>query len=448
MADTFISDLKQRIDLVELVTQEVELRHVGKDYVGLCPFHSENTPSFHCNRDFFNCFGCGAKGDCLAWIQKTKRIGFKEAVQQLKDILKDVRGHTVSRTKKTEPMPLYSLRDFSGVGAILHANYYAQRRYEALLPDERLSADAIERFKLRYAGESPDIGGWGPDWWAAGFFARRSDGTPYHRYRNRTMIPLCDREGIILGFAGRTTLENSKVPKYLNPIASNAFSKKRYLYGLNHLTKNPKTIIVVEGLIDCIQLLDAGVPNVVSSMGCDLSIEQLRILEHYAKRIIILFDGDMPGLLGAAKVAKWALTSESQIDLMLLSNDLDPEELIKTHGKRALKQLPVIPATNFLERRLMAKALKGEWDRTLLNEMSKKFVDDNVAKGWPHYNQIDWVCAAYPQFASGIKASVKAMMDDHEVVNGKKTFKKERILAFLKEWAKPCKEVRLAHANK
>jgi DNA primase len=307
VADGVKEQIRQRLDIAELIGEVVALKPAGRGQLkGLCPFHSEKTPSFHVHRDrgFFYCFGCQAKGDVFDFVMRSQGLSFAEAVQSL--------GHRVG-VEVTPPTPrdrrrkdLFEVNDMAlayfrerlrdpQAGAI-GREYFAGRG---------LTDQSLEAFALGYAPEGWDgllrfalnKGYRDQDLLEAGLLSENESGRRYDRFRNRVMFPIRDPLGRVVGFAGRV-LDDS-LPKYLNTPETEAFHKGELLYGLDLARgeiRASNECIVVEGYMDVIALHQVGVGNAVAALGATLTAEQADQLSRLdVQRLYLAFDADSAG---------------------------------------------------------------------------------------------------------------------------------------------------------
>jgi DNA primase len=446
----FLENLKNQYDLVGVVRDHIPaLKHIGNgEHVARCPFHDETTASFRVNKQRFHCFGCHKHGDIFKWTEWLTGATFPQAVKSLtRGELPRGPGEAVPRRE----IPNHTPYDSEAVAAILDSNNNAQFHFmhqdldHVAGPYYALRFANCESWGIGYASGLEPLGGEFNV--KAGLMAQKPDGSYYHRLRDRITIPLKSRTGHILGFVGRIIPrpDNGKLPKYVNPPTTWAFEKRRYLFGLDRLDPQLGYAIVVEGPVDCIKMHEAGFKNVVSSMGTAFSKQQADILAHYVNRIFILYDGDLPGLEAAAGIARRMHEIDAQVMTILLTNGLDPDSWLESGAPRRLAHLPILKASNYFTNNVMISGMATEYDREQLDRLIAPLVQDNIAKGWPHYNVVDWVMAAYPQFAQEIKESMLKMLSEVDEVGGKKMMREANIRAFIKAWMKPSREVRKAH---
>lgn len=320
----FLDELKRRVALPEVIGKRVRLTRRGRQYLGLCPFHNEKTPSFHVYDDHYHCFGCGAHGSLFDFIMQADKVEFREAVERIAAFA----GLEVPR-----PSPEADARERKRASlqqVIEAAAAWFQERLR--MPDGKPAQDyltrrgvaqtAIERFRLGWAPDGRGVAkaallrqGFAEDALIeAGLLVAAEDGgrSSYDRFRGRVMFPISDRRGRIVGFGGR--LLGPGEPKYLNSPETPLFHKGSLLYNLagaadaaRSAGSVPGTVIVVEGYMDVIALSEAGWTNVVAPLGTALTEAQLRELWRLAPEPILLFDPDTAGERAALRAAERAL---------------------------------------------------------------------------------------------------------------------------------------------
>jgi len=357
--DEAIRAVRERASLSEVVSDVVALRRRGRSAVGLCPFHSEKTPSFTVSeeRGFFHCFGCGEHGDVFAFVMKTQALTFPEAVRRVAERfgvpLPEEAGVPAQRR---EPL--------AAVNAVAAAFFQGELggpgggRARAYLRERGLSEEMIERFGL----------GWAPgagealarhlrtrglpleDALAAGLVMRRDrpDGRAgvLDRFRERVMFPITDWSGRVIAFGGRILPERSASgdppPKYLNSAESPVFRKGHTLYGLalaRDAIRRADRAVVVEGYLDVIALAQAGIGEVVAPLGTALGAEQLRLLRRFTETVIACFDGDLAGRRAAARSFPVFLEAGLWGRGAFLPAGDDPDTFVRARGRAALEGL-------------------------------------------------------------------------------------------------------------
>lgn len=340
-----IEEIKERSDIVDVVSRYVTLKRAGSNFSGSCPFHSERTPSFTVfpSTQTYHCFGCGAGGDVIAFIMNIENISYMDAISLLADRAgvklptdgaDDGSGRTVSRNR------------------LFEMNREAARFYRECLFDEKigkkareyllkrgLSSSIIKRFGLGYAPDGFEMSrhmksvGFTDEELVAGFLCKISAKTnrPYDMFRGRVMFPIIDTSGRVIAFGGRIIGDGE--PKYLNSSDTAAFKKSKNLYALNYAKdKCSDELILCEGYMDVIALHNAGMENAVATLGTALTPEQSRIMAKHTKRVIISYDSDEAGQRAASRAI--GLLSETGLDVRVLKlkGAKDPDEFIKKYG--------------------------------------------------------------------------------------------------------------------
>lgn len=294
--------IRERLDLADIVGEVVALKPAGKGRLkGLCPFHSEKTPSFHVHRDkgFFYCFGCQAKGDVFDFVMQTQGMGFYDALAQL--------GHRAGVEVAPQAPQAGRRRDLFEVNEVALAFFRSQLEGPAsrYLRDRKLTDESIERFDLGFAPDSWDAllkyalakGVDEDDLLAAGLLAESDAGRRYDRFRNRVIFPIHDYLGRVVGFAGRV-LDDS-LPKYLNTPETELFHKGELLYGLDKAKSAIRAeheCIVVEGYMDVIALHQVGIEHAVAALGATMTADQAQLLARLdVQKVYLAFDADAAG---------------------------------------------------------------------------------------------------------------------------------------------------------
>ena len=294
--------IRDRLDLAEVVGEAVSLKPAGKGRLkGLCPFHSEKTPSFHVlpDRGFYYCFGCQAKGDVFDFVMQTQGLGFYDVLVQL--------GHRAGVEVAPQAPQASKRRDLFEINelAVDFFRKHLDGPARSYLEGRKLTADSVERFGLGYAPDSWDSllrhalakGADEDALLAAGLLSENASGRRYDRFRNRVMFPIRDYLGRVVGFAGRV-LDDS-LPKYLNTPETELFHKGELLYGLDlakTAIRDEHTCIVVEGYMDVIALHQVGIANAVAALGATMTADQAQILSRLdVQRVYLAFDADAAG---------------------------------------------------------------------------------------------------------------------------------------------------------
>ena len=340
-----VEAVRARIDFVDLVSRYVRLRPRGKNFVGLCPFHEEKTPSFSISPDkgLFYCFGCGAKGDVFALLMKLEKLDFPEALARLASQA----GVALPQRGGASPdAQLHALNE--DVANAFEHNLYAPAGKAArdYLDERGVDEKTAKAFRLGYA-----LPGWhhvqqtfGNRTQALitlGLVVRNEAGKTYDRFRDRLVFPLCNVQGQALGFAGRQLQAQADAPKYVNTPTTPLLQKGTLLYGL-HLAKEraseADTLVLVEGYTDVIAAHQGGVSNVVASMGTALTADQARLCARYAKRVVLAFDPDVAGQSATLRGVQALLDEGLDVRMLHLPQGSDPDALIRDQGAEAFQK--------------------------------------------------------------------------------------------------------------
>ena len=350
---SFIDDLRLQADIVQVIQEYVSLKKAGTSYKGLCPFHSEKTPSFTVNRDkgFFHCFGCAAGGDVFKFLELQEKLGFQDAVRHLaqKFGLKVPEPETGREPDVAERETLLKAHERAAeyFRAQLAAAPGARARQH--LRDRGISAETTDQLGLGFAlrardglRESLERDGFGlPLLIRGGLVVERDNGDAVDRFRGRLMIPICRDTGSVLAFGGRA-LDVDQQPKYLNSPETPVYSKGRTLYGL-HLTKahirRLGYAVLVEGYFDLAQLLQAGITPVVASCGTALTAQQAHLLRRFTSKVILSFDPDAAGQVAAARSCELLVAEGFDVNVAVLPAGEDPDGFVRKHGRDAYMQL-------------------------------------------------------------------------------------------------------------
>ena len=344
---TFINELQDRVDIAAVVGSRVALKKGGKDLQGLCPFHDEKTPSFTVSpaKNMYYCFGCGAGGDAIKFLEEFEGLSFTEAVESLAASV----GMEVPRAQSKSPG-----RDLT---PLFEAMQSAEGYYKAQLKGSPQAIDYLKGRGLTGKIAAEFKIGFAPDAWSglrealsggarpvpskvlleAGLIGKNERGREYDRFRGRIMFPVRDGRGRIIAFGGRL-LGDGQGPKYLNSPETPIFHKSQELYGLFEARKSSRrleSLIVVEGYLDVIALAQAGIRNTVATLGTATGEEHYRKLYRYVDEVICCFDGDAAGRRAAWKALESALGhlgGGRRLRFMFLPDGEDPDTLVRGQG--------------------------------------------------------------------------------------------------------------------
>ena len=347
--EAFLQELVERNDIVDVVGSYVRLtKRSGSNQFGLCPFHSEKTPSFSVSPDkqIYHCFGCGKGGGVINFIMEIEGLTFSEAVEFLaKRVGMAMPEQEDNREAKKRRRMLELNRDaakffyscLSGPGGGPALDYMAKRE---------ITPATAKRFGLGYAPDTWDslikamkeLGYSEYELFDAGLVRKGKNGGHYDAFRSRLMFPVIDVRGDVIGFSGRILGEGE--PKYMNSPETLVFNKSRNLFALN-LAKKSKSghIILAEGNIDVVMMHQAGFDSAVASLGTSLTPEQARLISHYTKEVIIAYDSDGAGKKAAQRAIGLLDKLDVKVKVLSMSGAKDPDEYIKTKGADAFRNL-------------------------------------------------------------------------------------------------------------
>ncbi len=346
----FIDELLTRTDIVSVVGEAVSLRRSGANYKGLCPFHDERTPSFIVSpeRQTYHCFGCGAHGNAIGFLIEHDGLPFPQAVEELAQRQGMKLPEEGGRRPSTDHHePIYRTLEAAD-------RFYrdALRRH----PARQVAVDYLQRRGISGAVAARFGLGFAPPGWdhllkhhpgeaaelvAAGLAVQRDDGRLYDRFRDRITFPIRDRRGRVVGFGGRVLGDGE--PKYLNSPETAVFHKGREIYGLHEATQDRRRLdqlVVVEGYMDVIALVQHGVEGAVATLGTATTGEQAQILLRTAPRLVICFDGDDAGRQAAWRAMENLLPSlrgDREVAVLLLPEGEDPDSLVRADGADAFR---------------------------------------------------------------------------------------------------------------
>ncbi|MGQ9799850.1 MAG: DNA primase [Ignavibacterium sp.] len=363
ISESKIEEIRNAVNIVDVISEYVQLKKRGRNYIGLCPFHSEKTPSFTVSdeKQIYHCFGCHNGGNVYKFLMEYKKISFIEAVQELAEQLGIELNYDQSTFEgQTEQEILFDIntevaRYFSNnllndeEGQI--ARDYFQKR--------NIKVQTIRAFGLGYA-----LNGWenlvsflkqkNIDLEKAlqlGLIGRNKDGRVYDKLVGRIIFPIFSPNGRVIAFAGRKLRDDDTGAKYINSPESIIYVKGRVLYGLSFTKDEIRKLdkaIIVEGYMDLISLYQAGIKNVVAVSGTALTDEQAQLLSRYTKNVVLLFDADTAGIAASMRSIEILLRKDFDVKIATLPSGEDPDSFVNKYGKEEFEET-VKRAKNFLE---------------------------------------------------------------------------------------------------
>ncbi len=334
-------------NIVDVIGSYIPLTKKGSNYMALCPFHKEKTPSFSVNEEkgIFKCFGCGKGGNVITFVMEYEKISFPEALK----LLADRAGLKYSDVKSNKTIDnLYKIYQLANEYYKDNLKQYGKNVYD-YLEQRKISKNTAEKFELGFALDSYE----GLKNYLlknnistkmllkTGLFSEKN-GNIYDIFRNRLMIPIHSHIGKIVAFGGRLLDNSAKTAKYINSPTTQIYNKGKELYGF-YKTKREisakKSVIIVEGYLDFLRLYEEGIKNIAASLGTALTEEQIRLVSRYVKDFIILYDGDNAGQKAALKAAMNITKTGFNAKIVKLPEDEDPDSFIIKYGKDKLLEL-------------------------------------------------------------------------------------------------------------
>jgi DNA primase len=345
----FIDDLRLQANIVQVVQEYVPLRRAGTKYKGLCPFHSEKTPSFHVDpeKGFFHCFGCHVGGDVFKFIELHEKVAFPEAVRLLAQkfgvaLPEETDGDVDSRRDARLREELLKVHEVAAKFFREALQGGAGARARQQLQDRGVATATVDQLGLGFAPAGRDglraallkEGFALPLLLQSGLLVQREGGEVVDRFRNRLMVPICRETGSVVAFGGRA-MNPDQLPKYLNSPETAIYSKGRTLYGL-HLTKagirKLGYAVLVEGYFDFAQVYQTQAAPVVASCGTALTMAQTHLLHRFTSKVVLSYDPDAAGQGAAARSCELLVTEGFDVNVVLLDKGEDPDTFIRHNG--------------------------------------------------------------------------------------------------------------------
>ena len=348
--ESTIQDIRDRADIVGMISRYVELKPAGRNWKGLCPFHQEKTPSFNVNMDrqIFHCFGCGEGGNVISFLVKHENLTFPEACRTLAAEL-GIDVPETDRSDRGETEDLFAALEVASQCFQDQLSLPTGQVAMQYLDKRGLDSQTIDRFRLGYA----------PDRWdtlvsaferakisaeagvAAGLLSARSSGGHYDRLRGRVIFPIQDVRGRVIGFGGRALLPDQE-PKYLNTNESPVYQKRKVFYGYPNALESMRRagrVIVCEGYFDAIALARAELGESVATCGTALTPDHAQDLKRRTKRVNLLFDGDEAGQKAMERALEVLLPVGLRVGAVVLPDGGDPDDFLAASGAEALREV-------------------------------------------------------------------------------------------------------------
>ena len=350
---SILEEIRTSADIAEVVSGYVNLKKKGQNYFGLCPFHTEKTPSFSVNtqKQIFHCFGCGEGGNSISFIMKVEKLSFVESAKYLADKFRiEIPESRESEASDKKKLALFDVNKFA---ADFFSKYLWQesgKKALDYLKQRKFTEETIREFGVGFSPPEWDslikaaikFGFTNDQLKAVGLIIPNKKGGYYDRFRERIIFPIYNLSGLIVGFGGRILVDRPDSPKYINSPETSIYQKSKILYGLfqnREFIRKQETSLLVEGYADVIGLAQAGVKNAVASSGTSLTTGQARLLLRYAPNSVLLFDGDLAGANASLRGVDILFQEGLHVQVAVLPERSDPDSFVKEHGKDALLKL-------------------------------------------------------------------------------------------------------------
>ena len=373
-SNDFIQQLKAKINIVDVISSYVPLQRRGRDFWACCPFHHEKTPSFQVKtyHQIYHCYGCQKKGDAINFVMEMDKITFPEALEKLaKSVGMEVPERTVDPQYKKFKELQEKIYAVNREAALFYHRILGQPEGEIALKylfDREIKRETITKFGMGY---SPDYGslisyltnkGYSVETMKeAGLLGMTEDGQVYDFFAKRMVIPIISSKGKVLGFTGRSLEKKPDRMKYKNTTTTSVFNKRKNLFGINmykqYTQPSNRAMILVEGHMDVISLFQAGIFNVVASMGTALTIEQCQEIKRFCDIAYVSYDGDSAGQAATLKGLSLLKNAGLEVKVVQLSGGLDPDDYVKKFGKDGYLKLvdEAIPLIDFKLKKIEEK---------------------------------------------------------------------------------------------
>lgn len=398
-----IEDIRSSANIVDIISSYVALRKRGKNFIGLCPFHQEKTPSFTVSEEkqIFHCFGCHAGGNVYKFLMEYKSISFVEAVQEIAESV-GINLNFEDDKVSSEQSELEELFEINVLAAKYFSDNLLKRDYGEIARDylqkRNIKPQTQKIFGIGYAQN-----GWDhfvnfakdnqidlENAKLLGLIDSKDGGNYYDKFRGRIIFPIFSPNGRVIAFGGRVFQGEENIAKYLNSPESSVYLKRKSLYGLFHSKEEIRKLnkaIMVEGYMDVIALYQHGIKNVVASSGTSLTDDQVRLLSRYTTDIVVIFDADDAGTKAAMRSIEILLKQNFDVKVLGLPKGEDPDSYVNQFGKESFEEL-VSGSKNFLEFQTSQFEAEGMFENPTteaeaIRELVKTaaFVNDELKRG-------------------------------------------------------------------
>ena len=366
IAQQTIQQILSRIDIIEIVGGFVKLKKRGANYLGLCPFHNEKTPSFTVSpaKEIYKCFGCGRSGNTISFLMEHEKYTYAEALRWLAARYNvEIEEKEVSPEQRLQQQAAESLFIINGFAQkffsdILFKTDEGQDIGLSYLKERGFNETTIRKFQLGYCPDERDTfaraalaAQYNPDNLRKSGLVVLRDERLVDNYRGRIIFPVHNTTGKVIGFGARIIRNNDRAPKYINTPENEIYVKSRILYGswlARQAIDKQDECLLVEGYTDVISLHQAGIENVVASGGTSLTIDQLRLIKKYTRHLTILYDGDNAGIKAALRGLDMALEESLDVRLVLIPDKEDPDSYVRRLGAQGFREFIAANKKDFI----------------------------------------------------------------------------------------------------
>ena len=438
-----IQQIVSRIDVVEVVGEFVKLKKRGANYMGLCPFHNEKSPSFTVSpaKEIYKCFGCGKSGNSISFLMEHEKLSYADALRWL------ARKYNVE-VEETQVSPEYQLQQQTA-DSLFIINKFAREFFEdqlfntddgrdiglSYLLHRGFTEATIKKFQLGYNPAQWDTftktaleKQYNKDYLLQSGLVGERDGRMFDMYRDRVIFPIHNNTGKIIGFGARLIKKNDKAPKYINTPENELYVKSKVLYGIYFARQAMDKLdecLLVEGYTDVVSLSQAGVENVVASGGTSLTQDQLRLIKKYTNNLTIIYDGDGAGVKAALRGLDMALEEGLNVHLVLIPDNEDPDSYVNKVGKEAFTEFIRQNKKDFILFQLEVALAEAGNDSTkksgIVNRIAESLSKINKAEDFT--KQQDYIR----------RSSEMLQIDEQGLTNLVNKFIRERVTRFEKK---------------
>ncbi|MBV9987330.1 MAG: DNA primase [Chitinophagaceae bacterium] len=423
ISDATIQQIKSRIDIIDVVGEFVKLKKRGTNYLGLCPFHNEKTPSFTVSpaKELYKCFGCGKSGNTITFVMEHEKYSYVEALRWLA-----ARYNIQVEETETSPEQKLAAQTADSLYAINHfaQKFFAQQLFEtnegqsvavSYLKERGFRKEVLDKFQVGYSPDSRDTltralleNQFNRELLPKSGLVSLRNEELVDNYRGRIIFPIHGITGKIIGFGARVIGKSDRGPKYINTPENEIYSKSKILYGAyfaRMAIDKADECLLVEGYTDVVSLHQAGIENVVASGGTSLTTDQLRLIKKYTNNLTIIYDGDSAGIKAALRGLDMALEESLNVRLVLIPDNEDPDSYVNKVGPAAFNEFVAASKKDFIifQLEVMLKEAGNDVNRksTVVNQVAETL--SKISRAEDFTKQQDYIrqCAALLKIDEG-----------------------------------------------